>query len=80
MPRKPALITAPLAENKEMPQAARGCGYRTANAEPRQYPIPGICGLLVRTSFDEPMSALPLKAGIPQRNLGVRFDFVVKDG
>jgi hypothetical protein len=39
MPRKPALITARLAENKEMPQAARGCGYRTANADPRQLAI-----------------------------------------
>src|SRR6516164_11257091 len=68
MPRKPALITARLTENKEMPQAAGGCGYRTANASRRQCPIRGMCGLLVRTSVDEPMSARPLKADIAQRN------------
>src|SRR6516162_3733655 len=38
MPRKPALITARLAENKEMPQRPRCHGYRTANADPRQCP------------------------------------------
>src|SRR6516225_7311498 len=41
MPRKPALITARLTENKEMPQAAGGCGYRTANAGRRQCPHSG---------------------------------------